>query len=148
LVDKVEQPWADLREAYAGLTEAQMAEPGVTGEWSVKDILAHVTTWEEEALQALPVILRGEALPRYADVYGSVDAFNAQASAKKRDLPLAEVLMQMEAVHAWLLAASQDAPEEEIATDTRVRRRIRLDTYSHYPGHARAIREGRERLGR
>ena len=29
--------------------------------------------------------------------------------------------------------------------ETRFRRRLRLDTYSHYPKHARAIREWRER---
>ena len=37
-----------------------MLEPGVTGAWSVKDILAHVTTWEGEALKHLPLVLRGE----------------------------------------------------------------------------------------
>jgi hypothetical protein len=35
------------------------------GEWSVKDILAHVTTWEEEALKYLPLILTGGRPPRY-----------------------------------------------------------------------------------
>ena len=42
---KLEQAWRALTESYAGLSEAQLAEPGVLGGWSVKDILAHVTTW-------------------------------------------------------------------------------------------------------
>jgi hypothetical protein len=36
-----------------------MMEPGVTGAWSVRDTLAHVTSWEEEALKHLPLILKG-----------------------------------------------------------------------------------------
>jgi hypothetical protein len=36
-------------------------------------------------------------------------------------------------------------PEDQIARETRIRRRLRLDTYSHYPKHAEAIRKWRER---
>ena len=36
-------------------------------------------------------------------------------------------------------------PEEHFTRETPFRHRLRLDTYSHYPLHARAIREWRER---
>ena len=64
---------------------------------------------------------------------------------RRRDLSLAEVLHQHDEVHARLIDYVRGAPEELYATDTRFRRRLRLDTYSHYPEHARAIREWRER---
>jgi len=35
-----------FNESYAGLSDVQLMEPGVTGAWSVRDILAHVTTWK------------------------------------------------------------------------------------------------------
>lgn len=146
LLDKLENAWADLQASFAGLSEAQMTEPGVTGEWSVKDILAHVTTWEEEALRMMPVILENKTPPRYADQYGGLNAFNAQMSAQKRDLPLAEVLAQLDATHRRLIEVVQRAPDDQITRETRFRRRLRLDTYSHYPEHARAIRAWRERL--
>lgn len=146
LLDRLENAWADLQASFAGLSEAQMTEPGVTGEWSVKDILAHVTTWEEEALRMLPLILDGQTPPRYADLYGGLNAFNAQMSAQKRDLPLAEVLAQLDATHRRLIEVVQRAPDDQITRETRFRRRLRLDTYSHYPEHARAIRAWRERL--
>lgn len=146
LLDKLENAWADLQASFAGLSEAQMTEPGVTGEWSVKDILAHVTTWEEEALRMMPVILENKTPPRYADQYGGLNAFNAQMSAQKRDLPLAEVLAQLDATHRRLIEYVQRAPDDQITRETRFRRRLRLDTYSHYPEHARAIRAWRERL--
>ena len=49
LLKKLEKAWAAIKESYAGLSDSQLTEPGVMGNWSVKDILAHVTTWEEEA---------------------------------------------------------------------------------------------------
>lgn len=145
LLDKLEQAWADFKASYAGLSEAQMTEPGVTGAWSVKDILAHVTTWEEEALKNLPLILEDKTPPRYADLYGGLNAFNAQMSEWKRGLSLEEVLKRLDETHRRLIEYVQNAPEEQITRETAFRRRLRLDTYSHYPEHTRAIREWRER---
>jgi hypothetical protein len=42
-----------------------------------------------------------------------------------------------------LVAYVRAAPEELYARETRFRRRLRLDTYGHYPLHTRAIREWR-----
>jgi uncharacterized protein (TIGR03083 family) len=146
LLDKLEWAWTDLRQSYDGLSEAQLTQPGVTGGWSVKDILAHVTTWEQEALKYLPLILRGEKPPRYFDQYGGIDAFNAQMTARKRNLPLSEVLQQLEDSHRRLVAAIQAVPDDQFTSEAPFRRRVRLDTYSHYPIHARDIRTWRERL--
>ena len=77
LLKKIDTPWAALRASYAGLSEAQLAQPGVTGDWSVIDILAHVSAWENEALTHLPHILEGKRPPKYSDLYGGIDAFNA-----------------------------------------------------------------------
>ena len=59
-----------FRESYAGLAEAVVLTPGITKAWSVKDVIAHVTTWEEEALKHLPAILDGEAAT-LSVVYGN-----------------------------------------------------------------------------
>jgi hypothetical protein len=117
-----------------------MLEPGVIGTWSVKDIIAHVTAWEEEALAHLPLILAGGKPPRYSVTHGGINAFNAQMTQRNRERPLSEVLRRRDDTHRRLLAFIQGAPEETFATDTRFRRRLRLDTYSHYPIHAAAIR--------
>jgi hypothetical protein len=44
LLKQLDKAWAGFKESYAGLSESRLTEPGVTGNWSVKDILAHVTT--------------------------------------------------------------------------------------------------------
>jgi hypothetical protein len=51
------------------------------------------------------------------------------------------------ALHRRLLELVKNAPDEQITTETRFRRRLRLDTYSHYPLHAEAIRQWRSLSG-
>jgi hypothetical protein len=114
------------------------------GDWSVKDIIAHVTSWEEEALKHLPTILDGKTPPRYSVTYGGIDAFNARTAELKRRLSLSDVLKEQEDTHRRLLALIRSAPDEQFAGETRFRRRIRLDTYGHYPHHEKAIRKWRE----
>jgi hypothetical protein len=147
LLKQLDQAWTAFKESYAGLSDSQMTEPGVTGNWSVKDIIAHVTWWEEEALKHLPLIIEGGRPPRYSTKYGGIDAFNAQMTEQKQGLALSDVIGQMDETHRRLVAYVQCIPEEQFTRETRARRRLRLDTYSHYPKHAKAIREWRERSG-
>ncbi len=144
LLHKLDIAWTALRSSYDGLSDAQLTESGVVEEWSVKDILAHVTIWEEEALTHLPVVMAGGRPPRYA-AQGGIDAFNARKTAEKRDLSLATVLEQHEETHRRLIAFLATAPEELFTRETRFRHRLRLDTYSHYPIHTAAIRAWRAR---
>jgi len=143
VISKLERAWEAFNESYAGLSEEEMVQPGVTGDWSIKDILAHVSWWEEEALKHLPHILEGGRPPRYAVVYGGIDAFNAQMTELKRGFSLAEVRQQLDEIHQRLVEYLQGVAEEQFITETRFRRRLRLDTYSHYPEHTRAIRAWR-----
>ena len=143
LLKQLEKAWAAIKESYAGLSDSQLTESGVMGNWSVKDILAHVATWEEEALKYLPLIITGGRPPRYTR-YGGIDAFNAQMTEQKRGLALSDVLGQLDETHRRLLDYIRSVPEEPFTRETRFRHRLRLDTYSHYPLHARMIREWRE----
>jgi DinB superfamily len=144
LLRRLDAAWAAFRESYAGLSDSQLTEPGVTGDWSVKDILAHVTTWEGEALKYLPLIIAGGRPPRYVK-YGGIDAFNAKTTEAKRGLSLPDVLRQLDDTHHRLIDFLQRTPEAQFTRDTRFRRRLRLDTYSHYAEHAEGIRNWRAR---
>jgi len=121
-------------------------KPGVTGDWSVRDILAHVSTWEEEALTHLPLILKGGTPPRYSVRYGGIDAFNARMTEQKASLSLAAVRRQLDETHRRLIDFIQRAPEDQLGGESRFRRRLRLDAYGHYPLHAEAIRQWRQKI--
>lgn len=145
MLKRLAAAWDALQASYADLSGAQIGEPGVAGAWSIKDIIAHVTSWEEEALKHLPLVLEGARPPRYSVVYGGIDAFNARATARTRGLPLAEVLRRRDDTHRRLVEYVTRVPEDQFARETRLRRRLRLDTYGHYAKHAAAIRTWWER---
>ncbi len=136
--------WTALQESYAGLPDAALLEPGVVGDWSVKDILAHVNTWQEEALRHLPVIAAGGMPPSYASTYGGIDAFNARMAERKRGLSLSEVRWRLQETQRRLAELIWSVPEDQLTGETRFRRRLRLDTYGHYRLHARGVREWRD----
>jgi hypothetical protein len=144
LLETLDRRWQELLASYAGLPDADLAAPGVTGTWSVKDIIAHVSVWEEEALTHLPAIVAGKRPPRYSTTYGGIDAFNALTTRRNRGLSLREVLRRRDETHRRLVAFIERAPESECSGDTRFRRRLRLDTYGHYAVHTKAIRKWRE----
>ena len=94
LLKRIDTAWGEFEHSYAGLADSQLLEPGVTNAWSIRDLVAHVTTWEEEALEHLPVILANGRPPRYSVTYGGIDAFNDLMMQRKHDLSLADVLRQ------------------------------------------------------
>jgi hypothetical protein len=143
LLTRLEKAWREFQDSYAALSDSQMTKPGVTGEWPVRDILAHVTTWEQEALKHLPTILKGNKPPRYSVTHGGINGFNRIMTEQKRDLTLIEVRQDLENTHRRLTAYIDRVPEEQFRTETPFRHRLRLDTYSHYPKHAAAIRKWR-----
>jgi len=145
LLKRLERAWEELKDSYADLGERELLESGVTGDWSVKDIIAHVSCWEEEALTYLPVILEGGRPPKYSVLYGGIDAFNARMTQKSRKLSLSEVIQKRDFIHSRLLEFVKEVQQEYFLKENRFRRRLRLDTYGHYGEHAQAIRNWKEK---
>jgi DinB superfamily len=143
LLRQLDKAWVAFTGSYLGLSDAQLVAGGVVGDWSVRDVIAHVTTWEEEALKHLPLILKGGRAPRYSVSYGGINAFNRLMTERKEALSISEVLREQDEIHRRLVGFVLGAPEELFVRETRFRRRLRLDTYSHYPKHTEAIRKWR-----
>lgn len=146
-MQRLDAAWRAFGEAWGGLSERELLTPGVTGRWSVRDLIAHVTWWEEEALAHLPTILAGKRPARYSVRYGGIDAFNALRTMERRGLSTPEVIRQHHEVHARLVAYLRRQPAALFATETRFRRRLKLDTWGHYPIHTRGILAWRQKGG-
>jgi hypothetical protein len=112
-----------FRESYAGLSQAVLLAAGVTKAWSVKDIIAHVTTWEEEALKHLPAILEGRKPPRYSVVYGGIDD-SGESGVRLRDLVLAR----------WDRRARDETSARALAPENwkKVSRSLVRNLYTHF----------------
>lgn len=147
-LNEIATAWEDFHASCAGLDDEQLLKPGVAGDWSVRDILAHVAVWDDEALRALPEIAAG----RREEAYGGpedVDAFNARKTEELRGMPLDEVRDLMDNSHRQLLDYLQGLAPVGIAAENEATFRERLagDTWMHYPEHAASIRSFREAKG-
>src|SRR5689334_20953034 len=94
---------ADFNEAISGLTEDQITGDIVAGEWTVKDIVAHLAAWQVEALRAIEQAERGEESGPLIDE--SVDEWNQRRVEERRRLPLVDVIQEFTESHDELLAA-------------------------------------------
>src|SRR5260370_2442020 len=117
-MNRLDKGWAAFSGSDAGLSAVQLMEAGVTGAWSVRDILEHVTTWEEEALKHLPLILKGRKPPRYSVTYGGIKAFNALATKEKKGLSLSEVLQQTDPLPQRLTPLIKQPPQHQPLTQS------------------------------
>jgi hypothetical protein len=143
LIGRIEGSWGSFKDACAGLSDAASTQQGVVDDWSVKDLMAHVATWEEEALKALPVIMQDKRPPRY----GGVDNFNARQNEANSRLSLTEARDALQGSHRRLLDFIATVPEAWFESETRFRHRLRLDTWGHYPEHTEAILAWRRSKG-
>jgi hypothetical protein len=138
LLNRLEREWQAFLQSFADLPDSTLLESGAVGWWSIRDVLAHIATWDEEALKNLPLILDNKPLPRYAR-YGGIDAFNAREQEQKQGLSLEQVRQELAATHERLISFLKGCPESAYVTGSRFLHRLRLDTYSHYQEHASQI---------
>src|SRR5438552_15174186 len=86
------------------LAEAEMLQPRTQDRWSVKDVLAHLMTCDEETVRRFRLIARGQGgRIRWFESMADADRFNARSVAAARRLPLPAVLRRMERAHAAVL---------------------------------------------
>jgi hypothetical protein len=105
-----------LEQNLSGLSAQDMSRPGVTGEWSVKDILAHLVAWERLLLEWYGAGLRGES-PNTSPVGMSrkaMDALNQHIFEQNRERGLDDVLAEFHASFQEVLAVAETMPEEEL----------------------------------
>ncbi len=85
------------------------------GEWSIKDVLAHIVAWEEEAVRRLEKIMRGRGdRLRFYDDMRAVDRFNARAVAAERSMPWPKLLRRAAEVRGRLIEKLERLPLESL----------------------------------
>lgn len=60
LLERDSTGYEELARILASLNEAQMTIAGVHGDWSVKDILAHLAAWHEHLLNLIYAVVHKE----------------------------------------------------------------------------------------
>jgi hypothetical protein len=148
LVHYLERARNELLASFRGLPAKEMTQPGVVGEWSVKDVLAHVTSWEEQVLPDLARLARGDtALLASVDLYATnYDPFNAIIMTLTLGLGLDQVLRELEIFRADFMAAVARLPDA-VLSDGQFGHVLLKITAEHDEEHAGQISAWRQKQG-
>ncbi len=149
LLAELEQEWANIERFCAGLSEADMITPGKEGEWSVKDILVHLSAWEKYLLDRLGYVMTGQH-PQYPVMtsWDDVHHFNAQVYTENKDRPLTSVVIEFRSLYRGVMTVLEaldekilnmpytyDFPDDALT----LLQLIRSNTFEHYREHCTAI---------
>jgi hypothetical protein len=105
------QVWRDL---VAEVGRERMLEPGPMGDWTFKDMAAHLAAWRNARIPMIEAISRGESVPPppWPAEMDDDDAINTWLQARDRDRPLDEVLDDYDRSFERLAAAIEALPED------------------------------------
>lgn len=104
-------------------------------QWSLQDIVGHVSTWEAEVTTAFRE-LRAAHRPRLLDFDRSaIDHWNRDHVERKRDLNFWNVLEQLKGGRQRLLEELSQVPDEDLAAEGSIHVRLVQSTIDHDREH-------------
>jgi len=129
----LQNDWGTYAKRFHRLSpEAQAAFLARQGYARLADLLAHVTAWWAEGSRAIENLLidSGVAWQDY-----DVDAFNAQAVSRVRELDEIAVIESFEAMRQRMARLVMSLPEATFQ-QKRVSDRLQIEVIGHYAEHA------------
>jgi hypothetical protein len=158
LLDTIQTKYAQLESLVAPLSEAQLCTAPSEGEWSIKDIMAHVAVWEQICSRWLAEFLRGVTSQPSERIEVGV---NDRIYRENRDRSLAEVQELFHHAHQQFLQQvdllAQTLSEEDLNAPHRFAWTeywpgfsliavIADNSYEHYHDHAQQIHRWLDRI--
>jgi hypothetical protein len=144
-LEKLQTARGEWEALLSEVGEQRMLEPGATGEWSVKDVIAHILWGEREMVG----VCRSRALVG-SDLWEMTDdERNPIMVSWYRDRSLQEVLTEEQQIYAQLLAEVQKLSDADLNDATHFREMpaawlpwqvIAGCSFKHYEDHILPIR--------
>jgi uncharacterized damage-inducible protein DinB len=105
------------------------------GEWSLKDIVGHIASWEAEVVTAFREIREGKRPTLYGFDAEALDAWNHDHVERKRDLDFWNVLTQLRAGRQRLLEEIALVSDEDLVSEGSRRERLVRSIIDHDRHH-------------
>lgn len=150
LLEALEDERQEMVELLEDLPDEALQTPGVIGDWTIKDILNHLTFWEGQVVTLLYQARQGMPRPSTAH-FGkeTVDALNARWYATGLERPLETVWQDWLGVRKQLIRRVAEMTEQDLNDPDRYRwlqgkplyEWVLNDSIEHEAEHADQIRE-------
>jgi len=113
LLEQIEHARSQWEALLAEIGLERMMMPGAMGDWTGKDVVAHLTTWWRREVAGLEAVRRGEQ-PEPHPSQRDVQVINSWIHYTNRDRLLSEILHEASAVWQQFAANLQALPEPEL----------------------------------
>lgn len=144
-----------LMVAIDGLSAEAVLEPGVIDNWSVKDILYHISMWESELVKLLWQAENGQKPTTVHFNNPSVDELNASWYEQGKDRPLVRVMEDFQGVRKQTMRRVRAFSDHDLEDEKRfpwldgkpLWTWIAVDSFDHEAEHTAQILAWRKRQG-
>lgn len=102
-----------LLSAFEGLPDDAWTTPGACGVWSVRDIAAHLASYERVLVDVIGGLVRDDPTPHLDLFLREGPAFNDAAVARRAGLTPAETLEELGEAHAQTMALIAAVPDTD-----------------------------------
>ncbi|MBI3573265.1 MAG: ClbS/DfsB family four-helix bundle protein [Candidatus Kerfeldbacteria bacterium] len=145
-------------QAINGLPPGDWKTIGVTAQWSVKDVIAHLASYEHLAEEVLGQALNASTPTPFLQAMGQdYEGFNTKQTAERQDWPWAKVIEEYQQTHDRVMGLITQVPPEklrEVGTIPWEGKEYSIDdylVYAHYGHkreHAAQIKRWRQAAGK
>jgi len=137
LVEKANESLGLLIQSTEGLYQGDMVIPNSIGKWSIKDVINHITAWEEEAAKAFEIWKVGIE-PDWNHI-NDLDEFNNANVKQRRKIPLSKVINQLQMVHNGVIENIKSVSDDEYINRGGIPKWLVNLITSHLDEHAEKI---------
>ncbi len=116
IIESLQAERRRLEQNLAGLTGEELVMPGVVGEWSIKDVLAHLADWEAHMPAWLAAAHQGDPVAEIETglSWKQMTEFNQRIYLRHCDQSLEEVLAYFRDTHLQFMKMVETMPDDEL----------------------------------
>ncbi|MEP7082062.1 MAG: maleylpyruvate isomerase N-terminal domain-containing protein [Chloroflexota bacterium] len=134
----------DLSAALADADPALLTAPGLVGEWSARELVAHLAHWNDWASTCLAAAVEGRLVDLVTDEW-DVDAQNAEVAREAASMPMSAVRDREAESHERFASLLAGLDPSVLAMPTpwggTIEATVIENGPGHYAEHARHVRE-------
>ena len=156
LQSELEQSRQRLLTLIEDLPDSAFTESGVMADWSLKDILAHISRWEGLCVTMLWKLKQGQHAERF-DIQGQdrIDQLNAKWHQEDKDRPLELVMADFKGLRKQTIRRLQQFQDSELENadvfdelrGEPLWKWVAVDTFEHEQEHLTAIKRWLDNRG-
>ncbi|MFX0094390.1 MAG: DinB family protein [Candidatus Hodarchaeota archaeon] len=149
LINHLQAERSRIESMLAELTHEQMEKPGVQGDWSVKDIIAHLIVWERRGIEWIKSAVQNQEpevpLPRSGL---DMAALNMKTYEENQNRPIEDILSEFHETFSYLMKQVQILDEEQLNKTVQAKwtgntlvpvKHMIAWRFVHYQSHGRHI---------